>query len=41
MDRKYELIKSDTRGLYRVKALKDFGDVKKAMWEVMLKIKIT
>ena len=29
MDKKYELMKSDIRGLYRVKALKDFGDVKK------------
>ena len=29
MDKKYELIKSDIKGLYRVKALKDFGYVKK------------
>lgn len=29
MDKKYELIESDIKGLYRVKALKDFGDVKK------------
>ena len=29
MDKKYKLIKSDIKGLYRVKALKDFGDVKK------------
>lgn len=32
MDKKYELIKSDIRGLYRVKALRDFGDVKK--WDI-------
>ena len=29
MDKKYRLIKSDIKGLYRVKALKDFGYVKK------------
>lgn len=29
MEKKYKLIKSDIRGLYRVKALMDFGDVKK------------
>ena len=29
MDKKYELIESNIKGLYRVKALKDFGDVKK------------
>ena len=29
MDKKYELIESDIRGLYRVKALIDFGNVKK------------
>lgn len=29
MDKKYELIKSNIRGLYRVKALRNFGDVKK------------
>lgn len=29
MDRKYELIESDIRGLHRIKALRDFGDVKK------------
>lgn len=29
MDRKYKLIKSDIKGVYRVKALRDFGDVKK------------
>lgn len=29
MDRKYELIESDIRGLHRIKALKDFGDVRK------------
>ena len=29
MDKKYELIKSNIKGLYRVKALKDFGYVKK------------
>ena len=29
MDRKYELIESDIRDLHRIKALKDFGDVKK------------
>ena len=29
MDRKYELIKSGMRGLYRIKALRDFGNVKK------------
>ena len=29
MDKKYELIESDIKGLYRVKALKDFGYVKK------------
>ena len=29
MDKKYELIESDIKGLYRVKALKDFADVKK------------
>ena len=29
MDKKYELIESDIRGLYRVKALIDFGDVRK------------
>ena len=29
VDKKYELIKSDIKGLYRVKALKDFGYVKK------------
>lgn len=27
--KKYKLIKSDVRGLYRIKALRDFGDVKK------------
>lgn len=32
MDRKYKLIKSDIRGLYRIKALRDFGDVKK--WDI-------
>lgn len=29
MDRKYELIESDIRDLHRIKALRDFGDVKK------------
>ena len=29
MDKKYKLIESDIKGLYRVKALKDFADVKK------------
>lgn len=29
MDKKYELIESDIKGLYRIKALKDFGYVKK------------
>lgn len=29
MDKKYKLIESDIKGLYKVKALKDFGDVKK------------
>lgn len=29
MDRKYEMIKSGMRGLYRIKALRDFGNVKK------------
>ena len=29
MDKKYELIESNIKGLYRVKALKDFGHVKK------------
>ena len=29
MDKKYKLIKSDIKGLYRVKAVRDFGDVKK------------
>ena len=29
MDNKYELIPSDKEGLYRIKALKDFNDVKK------------
>lgn len=29
MDKKYKLVKSDIKGLYRVKALKDFGYVKK------------
>lgn len=29
MDKKYELIPSDIEGLFRVKALKDFNDVKK------------
>lgn len=29
MDKKYKLIKSDIKGLYRVKALRNFGDVKK------------
>lgn len=29
MDKKYELIESDIRGFYRIKALRDFGDVKK------------
>lgn len=29
MDKKYELIPSDMEGLYRIKALKDFNDVKK------------
>ena len=29
MNKKYELIESDRKGFYRVKALKDFGDVKK------------
>ena len=29
MDNKYELIPSDKQGLYRIKALKDFNDVKK------------
>ena len=29
MDKKYKLIESDIKGLYRVKALKDFGYVKK------------
>ena len=28
MGKKYELIPSDREGLYRVKALKDFGNVK-------------
>lgn len=29
MDKKYELIESDIKGLYRVRALRSFGDVKK------------
>ena len=29
MDKKYELIPSDKQGLYRIKALRDFNDVKK------------
>lgn len=29
MEKKYELIESDIRGLHRIKALRDFGDVKK------------
>ena len=29
MEKKYELIPSDREGLYRVKALRDFNDVKK------------
>ena len=29
MEKKYELIPSDKEGLYRVKALKDFSNVKK------------
>lgn len=29
MDKKYELIPSDIEGLFRIKALKDFGNVKK------------
>ena len=29
MDNKYELIPSDIEGLFRIKALKDFNDVKK------------
>ena len=29
MDKKYKLIKSDMKGLYRVKAVRDFGNVKK------------
>ena len=29
MDKKYELIPSDKEGLFRVKALRDFNDVKK------------
>ena len=29
MDKKYEMIESNIKGLYRVKALKNFGDVKK------------
>ena len=29
MDKKYKLIKSDIKGLYRVKAVRDFGNVKK------------
>ena len=29
MEKKYELIPSDKEGLYRIKALKDFGNVKK------------
>ena len=29
MDKKYELIPSDIEGLFRIKALKDFNDVKK------------
>ena len=28
MDKKYELIKSGMRGLYRIKALRDFGNIK-------------
>lgn len=32
MEKKYKLIKSDIRGLYRIKALRDFGDVKK--WDI-------
>lgn len=31
MEKKYELIESNIKGLYRVKALIDFGNVKKAM----------
>ena len=30
MEKKYELIPSDKEGLYRIKALKDFGNVKKS-----------
>lgn len=29
MEKKYELIESDIRGLHRIKALRDFGDVRK------------
>jgi hypothetical protein len=29
MKKKYELIKSDIPGLYRIKAVRDFSDVKK------------
>ena len=29
MDKKYELIPSDMEGLFRIKALKDFSNVKK------------
>ena len=29
MEKKYELIPSDKEGLYRIKALRDFNDVKK------------
>ena len=45
MEKKYKLteetINVDGRTLYRIKALKDFNDVKKGIREVLLRVKIT
>ena len=44
MDKKYELTRENTvlRNciLYRIKALKDFGDVKKEIWVVILRMRV-
>ena len=40
-NKKYELMPSDKEGLYRVKALKDFNDVRKATLVVMWNVKAT
>lgn len=42
--KKYELLKDDTkimsgRTLYRIKSVRDFGNVKKAIWVVILRAK--